>query len=46
MHDYVNGLKNWYAAAEAIGYKFPMGTALLIKCMKDSNPGVDNSDTL
>ena len=46
MHDYVFDLKNLYSSAKAAGFKFPMGTASLIKCMKDANPGEKDSNEL
>ena len=37
MHDFVLDLKNLYSSAEAASFKFPMGTASLMKVMKDAN---------
>ena len=46
MYDFVDGVKNHYASAKAAGYKFPMGTALLMHVMKIANPMVVDNNTL
>ena len=47
MYDYVvDDLKNYYASAKAAGWKFPMGTALLIHLLKIANPAAENNQAL
>ena len=46
MHNYVDDLKNYYVSAKASGWKFPMGTALLIHLLKTNNPTAENNQAL
>ena len=46
MYDFVDAVKNHYAAAKAAGWKFPMGTASLIHLLKIDNPDAENNQAL
>ena len=46
MHDYVDDLKNYYALAKVAGFKFPMGTVLLIHLLQIANPVAENNQAL
>ena len=46
MYDFVDAVKNLYAAAKAAGWKFPMGTASLMHLLKIDNPDAENNQAL
>ena len=46
MYDFVDAVKNHYAAAKAAGWKFPMGTASLMHLLKTDNPNAANNQAL
>ena len=46
MYDFVDAVKNHYAAAKAAGWKFPMGTASLIHLLKIDNPDAATNQAL
>ena len=46
MYDFVDAVKNLYAAAKAAGWKFPMGTASLMHLLKINHPNAENNQAL
>ena len=46
MYDFIDAVKNLYAASKASGWKFPMGTASIMHLLKNDNPDTDTNQAL